>query len=275
MGDAPHFYEFGPFRLDAQRHILLRENAIVALTPKALETLMVLVCNHGYLVEKEHLLKSVWPDTFVEEATLAQNIFTLRKLLGSKEGSVHEYIQVVPKRGYRFVVPVTEIFGQTGSPKNQAETPRQSANEDSEVARWQTRDGCKSLAILPILDAKVDAGAEHLITGLAESVVNRLCSLAELQIKACSTLERYHRPGVDPQEVGRELGVGAILIGRILQAGDDITIRFELVDVTAGWQLWGQQYIEKITNVLSAQEAIANDIAEKLRLHLSRSEPED
>lgn len=271
MGDAPHFYEFGPFRLDAKRHILLRENAIVALTPKALETLLVLVCNHGYLVEKEHLLKSVWPDTFVEEATLAQNIFTLRKLLGSEVGSVDEYIQVVPKRGYRFVVPVTEIFDQTGSPMDQAGMPSQSANEHNRVARGETRDEVfKSLAILPILDEKVDAGAEHLITGLAESVVNRLCSLTELQIKACSTLERFHRPGVDPQEVGRELGVRAILIGRILQVGDDITIRFELVDVTAGWQLWGQQYNEKIANVLSAQNAIANDIAEKLRLHLSR-----
>jgi DNA-binding winged helix-turn-helix (wHTH) protein len=271
MRDAPHFYEFGAFRLDAQRHLLWRENAIVALTPKALETLMVLVCNHGYLVEKEHLLKSVWPDTFVEEATLAQNIFTLRKLLGSKEGSVHEFIQVVPKRGYRFVAPVTENFVQTERAMNQAGMPSQKANEHTEVARGQTRDGVfKSLAILPILDAKVNAGAEHLINGLAESVANRLCSLTELQIKACSTVERYHRPGVDPQEVGRELGVRAILIGRILQDGDDITIRFELVDVTAGWQLWGQQYIEKIANVLSAQEAIANDIAEKLRLHLSR-----
>jgi DNA-binding winged helix-turn-helix (wHTH) protein len=271
MGDAPHFYEFGPFRLDAKRHVLMRENAIVALSPKALETLLVLVRNHGYLVEKEQLLKSVWPDTFVEEATLAQNIFTLRKLLGSKVGSVDEYIQAVPKRGYRFVIPVTEILGQTGHPMDQAGMPPESANEHTEVARGLTWDGVfKSLAILPILDAKVDAGAEHLISGLAESVVNRLCSVTELQIKACSTLERYHRPDVDPQEVGRELGVRAILIGRILQAADDIIIRFELVDVTAGWQLWGQQYKEKIDNLLSAQEAIADDIAEKLRLHLSR-----
>lgn len=271
MRDAPHFYEFGPFRLDAKRHVLMREGAFVALGPKALETLLVLVRNHGYLVEKEQLLKSVWPDTFVEEATLAQNIFTLRKLLGSKVGSVDEYIQVVPKRGYRFVVPVVEILGQTGDPMDQAGMPTQSAEELTEVARSRAGDGVfKSLAILPILDARVDAGAEHLISGLAESVVNRLCSVTELQIKACSTLERYHRPDVDPQEVGRELGVGAILIGRILQAGDDIIIRFELVDVTAGWQLWGKQYKEKSGNVLSAQEAIADDVAEKLRLHLSR-----
>jgi DNA-binding winged helix-turn-helix (wHTH) protein len=104
-------YDFGPFRLDPTQHLPLREGSMVALTPKAFETLLLLVRNHGRVVEKDELLKCVWPDSFVGEATLAQNVFTLRKLLGGKAGSVDEYIQVVPKRGYRFVAKVEEQSG--------------------------------------------------------------------------------------------------------------------------------------------------------------------
>ncbi len=105
--NIPRFYDFGPFRLDLTEHLLLRADKPVALTPKAFDTLLVLVRNSGRIVEKDELLKSVWPETFVEEATLAQNIFTVRKALGGSEGE--QYIQTVPKRGYRFVARVTEV----------------------------------------------------------------------------------------------------------------------------------------------------------------------
>jgi Tol biopolymer transport system component/DNA-binding winged helix-turn-helix (wHTH) protein len=97
-------YEFGPFRLDTAERVLLRDEQTVPLTPKAFDTLVVLVQNNGHVLEKEELLKAVWPDTFVEEATLAQNIFTLRKALGKEP----PYIETVPKRGYRFTANVRE-----------------------------------------------------------------------------------------------------------------------------------------------------------------------
>jgi DNA-binding winged helix-turn-helix (wHTH) protein/Tol biopolymer transport system component len=101
-------YRFGDFQLDTARRILKRDGAPVALTPKAFDTLVVLVTRGGQVVEKEELLKEVWPDSFVEEATLAQNIFTLRKVLGQNKES-QQYIETVPKHGYRFGVDVTEL----------------------------------------------------------------------------------------------------------------------------------------------------------------------
>src|SRR5690242_16595531 len=107
-------YEFGPFRLDMNERVLLRDGQIAPLTPKAFDTLVVLVENNGHVLEKEELLKAVWPDTFVEEATLAQNIFTLRKVLG-KEPS---YIETIPKRGYRFTANVLTHDGQPAASLN-------------------------------------------------------------------------------------------------------------------------------------------------------------
>jgi DNA-binding winged helix-turn-helix (wHTH) protein/Tol biopolymer transport system component len=101
-------YQFGPFHLDASTRRLWRGDVLVPLTPKAVETLMVLVASSGDLVEKDDLLKAVWPDTFVEEATLAQNISTLRKALGDAS-ETPIYIATVPRRGYRFISPVTVV----------------------------------------------------------------------------------------------------------------------------------------------------------------------
>src|SRR5213080_4659119 len=101
-------YEFGPFRLDPSQELLVEGTRKVPLTPKAYQTLMVLVENRGRTLGKDELLQKVWPDAFVEEATLAQNIFTLRKhLRDDRETAL--YIETVPKRGYRFVAEVRQV----------------------------------------------------------------------------------------------------------------------------------------------------------------------
>src|SRR5271154_1687401 len=94
-------YEFGPFRLDADRRLLLRDDQPIPLQPKAFETLLVLVRNSEKVVLKGELLDAVWADTFVEESNLTQNIFVLRKALGDMDGD-RRYIITVPGRGYRF-----------------------------------------------------------------------------------------------------------------------------------------------------------------------------
>jgi eukaryotic-like serine/threonine-protein kinase len=98
-------YEFGPFRLDSGKRLLLRGNEPIPLQLKAFETLLVLVRQSEQVVLKDDLMKSVWPDTFVEESNLAQNIFVLRKTLGESAGQ-HRYIATIPGRGYRFVAKV-------------------------------------------------------------------------------------------------------------------------------------------------------------------------
>jgi DNA-binding winged helix-turn-helix (wHTH) protein/TolB-like protein/Flp pilus assembly protein TadD len=102
-----HLYEFGPYRLDVDERLLLKNEESITLTPKAFETLVVLVRRNGHLVTKEELLREVWPDSFVEEGNLSQNIYTLRKALGD-EGGEHRYIETVPRKGYRFVATVRE-----------------------------------------------------------------------------------------------------------------------------------------------------------------------
>jgi eukaryotic-like serine/threonine-protein kinase len=99
--ELKHFYEFGPFRVDPDKRLLLRDNQPVPLQPKAFETLLVLLQNSETVVLKNELMKLIWPGTFVEESNLAQNIFVLRKTLGETSGD-SRYIVTVPGRGYRF-----------------------------------------------------------------------------------------------------------------------------------------------------------------------------
>ena len=111
-----HFYAFGPFRLDSEKRVLVRNGTPVLLAPKAAEALLVLVENAGHLVDKDDLMKRVWPDAFVEEGNLNKNIFFLRKILGEWEEG-REYIETIPKRGFRFVAPVNEVTHAEGDPK--------------------------------------------------------------------------------------------------------------------------------------------------------------
>src|SRR4029077_4235795 len=102
---AAELYEFGPFRLEPAEHMLSRNNEPVLLPPKAFDTLVLLVRNSGHLLEKDELLRMLWPDSFVEEGNLSNNIFILRKALGEDP----PYIETVPKRGYRFVGAVRQL----------------------------------------------------------------------------------------------------------------------------------------------------------------------
>ena len=107
MTKTKHYYEFGEFQLDVRERALLRNGEAVQLTPKAFDTLVILVENAGSLVEKDELMRAVWPDSFVEETGLARNISVLRKAL-SEEAGGQQFIETVPKRGYRFTAQVRE-----------------------------------------------------------------------------------------------------------------------------------------------------------------------
>src|SRR6266403_515003 len=123
---AKRLYGFGSYQLDAVERVLLRDGQPVTIPPKDLETLLVLVERAGHIVEKEELLEKVWPGVFVEEGNLARHIFNLRQVLGDSEDG-RKYIETIPKRGYRFVVPVTmlgpPVISQTGTPAGQPLEP--------------------------------------------------------------------------------------------------------------------------------------------------------
>lgn len=120
MSNKPrHFFQFGPYRLDPDRRLLLRENKAVPVQPKAFDILLVLCQNSEKVVPKEELLNKVWPDTFVEESNLAQNIFVLRKTLGDMVDE-KRYIITVPGRGYRFAEKVSVIEEEEVAQESQA-----------------------------------------------------------------------------------------------------------------------------------------------------------
>ena len=125
---SAQIFEFGEFRLDTSRRLLSKNGEVVPLTHKAFETLALLVENRGRTVEKDELLREIWPDTFVEEGSLARNISVLRKALG--EGpSDHQYIQTIPKQGYRFVAAIREVIQPASAELFQSDPPDAAATD--------------------------------------------------------------------------------------------------------------------------------------------------
>src|SRR5262245_11803449 len=120
MGHQPkQIYEFGPYRLDSAERLLLRDGEVVPLQPKVFDLLLALVERHGRLLEKDELMKLVWPDAIVEEANLTNNISILRKTI-SVNG--HQFIETAPKRGYRFIGSVRKIEDESAEHATSAQT---------------------------------------------------------------------------------------------------------------------------------------------------------
>src|SRR5438132_7275772 len=129
-----------------------------------------------------------------------------------------------------------------------------------------------SVAILPLANTSADPNMEYLSDGITESIINILSQLPRLRVVARSTVFRYKGLEVDAQEVGQQLGAGAVLTGRVRQVGDGLMIAAELIDVTNDSQLWGEHYNRKLSDIFDVQEEIAKEISERLRLKLSGDE---
>ncbi|HEY8225532.1 MAG TPA: hypothetical protein VIG25_09660 [Pyrinomonadaceae bacterium] len=129
-----------------------------------------------------------------------------------------------------------------------------------------------SIAVLPFANTTADPNTDFLSDGITESIISSLSQLSQLKVMARSTVFQYKGKEVDPRKVGNDLGVRAVLIGRLIQQGDNLTIRTELVNVSDGTQLWGQQYNRRLADVFALQEEMAKEISEKLRLKLSGAE---
>jgi len=261
--DSPT-YEFGEFHLDIKGYKLLRNGKPVPLTPKAFDMLVILVRKRGRVVEKEELIRELWPDTFVGDTALAQNIFTLRKALGEGTKTRH-YIETVPKRGYRFVAPVVEKGGRDAAGAAAENGPPAKAGGVS-------KSPTISLAVLPLVNVSNDPQVDYIADGVTETITYRFSRLAQLRVMARSTVARYKGVEVDPLQVGRELAVQAVFVGKLSQVGDRLTLSAELVDVERGWQLWGEQYSRTFPDIFEVQDEIARSVSERLHLKLSKEE---
>ncbi len=153
----------------------------------------------------------------------------------------------------------------TGGFRNSA--ARSSASRPQRVSKV-----IDSLAVLPFGNAGGDPEHEYLSDGITGTLINTLATLPKLRVMAQSTVSRFKARDIDPQAIGRELGVRAVLTGRIMQSGGSLRIGTELVDVATGSQLWGAQYDRKPGDIFVVQDEISSEISGKLRLRLTRAE---
>jgi serine/threonine protein kinase/tetratricopeptide (TPR) repeat protein len=135
-----------------------------------------------------------------------------------------------------------------------------------------SKEAITSIAVLPFVNASNNPDAEYLSDGISESLINSLSQLPKLRVVPRSTVFRYKGRDADPQTIGRELGVRAVLTGKLVQRGDTLSIQTELIDVEEASQLWGAQYNRKLADILAVQEEISREISEKLRIRLSGEE---
>ncbi len=136
----------------------------------------------------------------------------------------------------------------------------------------QTDEKLDAIAVLPFENSSGDPDSEYLSDGITETLINSLSQLGRLRVLARSTVFRYKGRAGDPQTVGRELGVKAVLTGRVFQRGETLVIGAELMDVANGWQLWGERYKRSLTDIFDVQEEIARVIFDKLRVRLTPKE---
>jgi DNA-binding winged helix-turn-helix (wHTH) protein/tetratricopeptide (TPR) repeat protein len=255
-------YEFGPFRLNLDQRVLTRAGHTVALTPKAAEILTLLVMNAGRVLEKEHILREVWADTFVEDNNLTQNIFILRRTLGD-ERAEPKYIETVTGRGYRFIAHVKACNGdEAATSEVESGAP---PNGDSVSPRIV-------IAVLPFINATGDASLEYLAEGVTDNMINHLSRVSKLRVMSRTAVFRHKKDGFDPQVLGRELGASAVLVGTITARPAGIAIVVELVDVATGWQLWGESFDSNSKDLLEIQDAITRQLLVNLKLKLTGEE---
>ncbi len=263
---ANHFYEFGPFRVDPVKRLLLRDGETVPLEPRAFSMLLFLVQHYGKVVEKDDLLKRLWPGVAVEENNLTVIISALRKVLGERP-SDHKYIVTIPGRGYSFVADVNESWDEKAALSAPASLcPRDGEGGDEPPARtW-------SIAVLPFKRFGEESGNDYLGMGLADALITRLGTLKRLVVRPTSAIAKYANLIKDLAAVGREMETDLLLDGRLQSAGDRIRVTAQLISVRDGALLWSEQFDEKATDLFAVEDSISEQIATALMLKLSGDE---
>lgn len=268
MSKKPHIsYEFGSFRLDVSERRLLRDGQPVSLQPKVFETLLALVENSGRLVEKNELISRLWPDTFVEEVTLARNISDLRKALGESSAE-HKYVETVPKAGYRFVANVTQV----GAGETAVFVRRRTSSRVVVEVENDSAPALQSIAVLPFRLLAGGVDNEYLGPGLADALITRLSTIRRIRVRPTSAVLRYVGLMPDPVVAGRDLGVDSVLEGSIQSSDERIRVTVQIVSAHDGASLWAGKFDEKLTDIFSVEDSISEQVAAALMLRLTGEE---
>jgi TolB-like protein len=223
---------FGDWKLDSETRELRRGATPVHLSPKAFRLLEVLIEQRPAALSKERLFEMVWPDTFVAESNLASLIKEIRTAL-QDDARQSTLIRTVFGYGYAFAADVT--VETTPSAK------------------------VESVAVLPFANG---SGPEwdYISDGIADGLLNALTRLRSVRVVPRSTSFRYRSPKVDVKTAGREMRVGAIITGRMVALGNELTVQAELVNTNADSQLWGGRFHGRVSELLHLQKQIESEI---------------
>jgi len=221
---------FDAYSLDTVRCVLLRDEEMIELRPKAFDLLRYLVEHAGRLVSKDELIDAVWPGVPASDDSLVHCIKEIRAALC--DGN-HRIIKTVPRRGYLFAAPV----------------------------------GPSSIAVLPFVDLSgASENTEYLADGLAEELINTLTRIPGLKVASRSSSFRFRGKAHDIRQVGQDLKVSAIVEGSVRRAGGQLRVTAQLINVDDGYHVWSETYDRRMGDVLAIQEEISHAIADKLRL---------
>jgi len=287
-------YAFGPFRLDTAQRLLFRNGQLIPLPPKAAEALVLLVQNHGRLVEKDELMKAVWPDTFVEDTNLTVHISGLRKILHDGEGVI--YIETVPRRGYRFVAPVLEGSEPLPTSGNFVARPLRlgslwgkhwfplivtSCAAVLALIGWLVIRGRRatvvgheihSVAVLPLENLSGDPSQEYLADGITEALVTDLAQIHSLRVISRTSAMTYRGTKKKLPEIARELQVDAVVEGSIVRTGDRLQVTAQLINAPTDTHLWAQTYQGNLRDLLTLQNRVSQAIVREVGATLTPDE---
>jgi len=243
MDAMPSRVTFGRFTLLARERQLLVDGGPAKLGARAFDVLLALAERRDRVVAKDELLDLVWPGVVVEENNLQVQISALRKALGPQA------ISTIPGRGYRFTGPIDE----PDAPAPAAATPSPRV----------------LLAVLPFENATGDTSNDYLSDGISESLINRLSSLDVLRVISRTSAFAFKGKPMAAMEIGRKLGVDALVVGSLGQRGAHLAITAELVSIRDDTQLWGDKYSRPADDMLQVEGEIAATIAAALSRRLS------
>jgi DNA-binding winged helix-turn-helix (wHTH) protein/tetratricopeptide (TPR) repeat protein len=249
LSDAqPHIYEFGDFRVDSGRRILFRAADQVPLTPKVFDTLVLLVANHGQVLDKKELMSAIWPDTAVEENNLNQNVSALRRIFGETRGE-NRYIATVPGRGYCFTAEVRT--SKTVSPEGPLTHFR--------------------IGVLPFENLGGGPDREYLADGFTEETIATIGQIdpGHFSVIGRTSVMSYKRTTRTLAEIGRELDASYLIESSLRAEGDRLRITSKLIRVRDELQIWSASYDSEPSSLLTFQRELGTAIAEQVRLRLS------
>ncbi|HEX6125119.1 MAG TPA: winged helix-turn-helix domain-containing protein, partial [Pyrinomonadaceae bacterium] len=296
--------QFAEFELDLAHRKLYRDGKPVALYAKAFDLLVFLIEHNGEVVPKGEILDTVWADQFVEEANLSVQISALRKALGESKNQTR-FLVTVPGVGYKFVADLHSPGEDVVSGKHRVEgyvlSDEDGASKEGSrerlppgraaVRNWilgftvlavvaaglvggyfyfnsTQKPKITSLAVLPFVSEE-RADREYLGEGLADSVIHSISGTADLRVVSRNSAFRFRGNEPDAKAIGRELDVDAILTGRIINQGENLSVRAELISTADNSVIWGESFTRKLADIERLQGDIARSISEKLRLKLS------